>query len=474
MSLLSALEAKFAEIRNSCFSEYPLPELRIGDKTAALSIVQGGMGVGISLSNLAAAVAREGGIGVIAANAIGMIEADYYADPTAANVRALRREIREARRKSPGIIGVNIMVAVDCFHELLDAAVEERADILFLGAGLPIKGIPVQAIRRAGVRVVPIVSSARAARLIFKSWEKAYGDVPDGVVVEGPRAGGHLGFKSEQIDDPEYRLEKIVPEVVEALAEFESRWNRSLPVIAAGGIFTGEDIFRFLKLGAKGVQMATRFVATHECDADIRFKKAYVACKEEDILIIKSPVGLPGRAIRGKFLEAIGRGDKKVFRCPSRCLESCGAREARYCISEALDSARKGDLENGFAFCGANAHRVESILSVNQLVTGLRQGFALAAFVGNLSAEVAKRREALRALRGEYTATMAGVRENVRSGLRHLVEDHQARYQEEKARMRERLVGIKREYDQAKARLGELRAELDFIVNSVPSLAPAT
>ena len=473
MTLFAAVEAKFAAIRESCLSEFPLPELRIGGKTAALAIVQGGMGVGISLSNLAAAVAREGGIGVIAANAIGMIDPDYYADPTAANVRALRREIREARRRSSGIVGVNIMVAVDCFHELLDTAVEERADILFLGAGLPIKGIPVPAIRRAGVQVVPIVSSARAARLIFKSWEKAYGDVPDGVVVEGPRAGGHLGFKPEQIEDPEYRLEKIVPEVVEALAEFEARWKRSLPVIAAGGIFTGEDIYRFLRLGAKGVQMATRFVATHECDADIRFKQAYVACREEDILIIKSPVGMPGRAIEGKFLDAIARGDKKVFRCPSRCLESCGAREARYCISEALDAARKGDLENGFAFCGANAHRVESIVSVNQLVTGLRQGFALAAFVGNLSAEVARRREALRVLRGEYAATMAGVRANVRAGLRQMVEDNQARYREEKARMRERLVGIKHEYDQAKARIGELRAELDLILTSAPSLSAA-
>jgi len=473
MTLFAAVEAKFAAIRESCLSEFPLPELRIGGKTAALAIVQGGMGVGISLSNLAAAVAREGGIGVIAANAIGMIDPDYYADPTAANVRALRREIREARRRSSGIVGVNIMVAVDCFHELLDTAVEEKADILFLGAGLPIKGIPVPAIRRAGVQVVPIVSSARAARLIFKSWEKAYGDVPDGVVVEGPRAGGHLGFKPEQIDDPEYRLEKIVPEVVEALAEFEARWKRSLPVIAAGGIFTGEDIYRFLRLGAKGVQMATRFVATDECDADIRFKQAYVACREEDILIIKSPVGMPGRAIEGKFLDAIARGDKKVFRCPSRCLESCGAREARYCISEALDAARKGDLENGFAFCGANAHRVESIVSVNQLVTGLRQGFALAAFVGNLSAEVARRREALRVLRGEYAATMAGVRANVRAGLRQMVEDNQARYREEKARMRERLVGIKHEYDQAKARIGELRAELDLILTSAPSLSAA-
>jgi len=473
MSLRTALEAKLKAIRESCLSAYPLPELRIGDKTAAVSIVQGGMGVGISLSHLAAAVAAEGGIGVIAANAIGMIDPDYYADPTAANIRALRREIREARRRSSGLIGVNIMVAVDCFHELLDAAVEERADILFLGAGLPIKGIPVAAIRRAGVKVVPIVSSARAARLIFKSWDKTYGDVPDGVVVEGPRAGGHLGFKPDQIDDPEYRLEKIVPEVVEALAEFESRWNRTLPVIAAGGVFTGEDIYRFLKLGAKGVQMGTRFVATHECDADIRFKNAYVACREEDIQIIQSPVGLPGRAIRGKFLEAIGRGDKKVFRCPSRCLESCGAREARYCISEALDAARKGDLENGFAFCGANAHRIEAIMPVKQLIAGLKQGFALAAFAGTLRADVARHREDLRALRDEYAGTMAGLRGRFQAGLRQLVEDNEARYREEKARIRERLIEIKTEYDRAKARIGELRAELDFLVSAVPSLASA-
>ncbi|MBN2265640.1 MAG: nitronate monooxygenase, partial [Candidatus Aminicenantes bacterium] len=389
MSLRTALEDKLACLREQCASKYPLPPLRIGAKTARLSIVQGGMGVGISLSNLAAAVAREGGIGVIAANAIGMTEDDYYDDPVAANVRALRRELREARRKSDGIIGVNIMVAVDCFHRLLDAAIEERADVLFLGAGLPIKGIPVRAIRSAGVQVVPIVSSARAARLIFKSWEKHYGDIPDGVVVEGPRAGGHLGFKPDEIDHPDFRLERIVPQVVETLREFEARWGRALPVIAAGGIFTGEDVYRFLKLGAGGAQLGTRFVATDECDADIRFKQAYVACREDDIVIIQSPVGLPGRAVRGPFLEAIARGEEKLFRCPSHCLESCAAGKARYCISEALDSARKGDLENGFVFCGANAHRVEAIVPVKQIVAALKQGYALAAFVSGLKTEAA-------------------------------------------------------------------------------------
>lgn len=471
MSLLTALETKFTDLREHCASKYPLPELRIGDKTAAIAIVQGGMGVGISLSNLAAAVAREGGIGVIAANAIGMTEDDYYDDPVAANVRALRREVREARRKSTGLIGVNIMVAVDCFHRLLDAAVEEKADILFLGAGLPIKGIPVRAIRRSGVQVVPIVSSARAARLIFRSWEKHYGDVPDGVVVEGPRAGGHLGFKPEQLDDPDFQLERIVPEVVQALGEFEARWDRSLPVIAAGGIFSGEDIYRFLKLGAKGAQLGTRFVATHECDADVRFKQAYLSCREEDIVIIESPVGLPGRAIRGPFLQAIARGDKKVFRCPSRCLESCGAGKARYCISEALDSARKGNFENGFVFCGANAHLVEAIVPVKQLMAGLKQGYALASLVSALKMELAKRAETLSALKGEYSATLAGMRGKVQAGLRRLAEENEAKFREEKARMRERLIQIRAEYAQAITWVRALNAELGVLLNAAPSLS---
>lgn len=471
MSLRTAVEEKLANLKEQCASKYPLPALRIGAKTAALSIVQGGMGVGISLSNLAAAVAREGGIGVIAANAIGMTEDDYYDDPVAANVRALRRELREARRKSAGLIGVNIMVAVDCFHRLLEAAVEERADILFLGAGLPIKGIPVRAIREAGVQIVPIVSSGRAARLIFRSWEKHYGDVPDGVVVEGPRAGGHLGFKPEQIEHPDFQLERIVPEVVEALREFEARWDRSLPVIAAGGLFTGADIHRVLELGASGAQLGTRFVATDECDADVRFKQAYVTCREEDIVIIESPVGLPGRAVRGPFLEAIARGEKKLFRCPSHCLESCAARKARYCISEALDRARKGDLENGFAFCGANAHRVEAIVPVKQLVAGLKQGYALARLVGAMKAEVARKAETLAALRDEYSATLAGARGKVQAGLRHLAEERDAKFRDEKARIRERLVEIKAEYVQIKEGIRELSAEIAVLLNMEPSLS---
>ena len=180
---------------------------------------------------------------------------------------------------------------------------KKRSILVFLGAGLPIKGIPVEELRSAGVKVVPIVSSARAAGLIFKSWSKRYKDIPDGVVVEGPKAGGHLGFKEDQIDDPDFALEHILPDVVAEIKTYEDKFHRAIPVIAAGGVFTGADIYNFFKLGASGVQMGTRFVATHECDADIRFKESYISCREDDIGIIKSPVGMPGRAIRNRFLK---------------------------------------------------------------------------------------------------------------------------------------------------------------------------
>jgi nitronate monooxygenase len=262
-----------------------MPELRIVDSIAKLPIFQGGMGVGISLSGLASAVANEGGIGVIAANSIGMLDPDYYASHKDANAVALRREIRKAKELSSGIMGVNIMVAVHDFHALLRVAIDEKVDLVFLGAGLPLRGIPVEDLRAAGVKLVPIVSSARAARLIFSFWVKRYADIPDAVVVEGPKAGGHLGFKEDQIKDPDFALERILPDVVALVKLYEDKFRRNIPIIAAGGVFTGTDIYRLFKLGAGGVQLGTRFVATHECDADIRFKQAYVSCREEDIVI---------------------------------------------------------------------------------------------------------------------------------------------------------------------------------------------
>jgi nitronate monooxygenase len=377
------------------------PELTIGDIRASIPVVQGGMGVGISLSRLAAAVADSGGIGVVAANGIGLLEKDYYQDGRAANLRAFRREIRAARSMSNGILGVNIMVAVNDFHELLDVAIEEKVDIIFMGAGLPIKNIPVQRIRESGIKVAPIVSSRRAVEMIFRMWQKIYNDIPDAVVCEGPLAGGHLGFTEEQISDPAYQLEAIVPQIVDGLKPFEEVFRRQIPVIAGGGVYSGEDIYRIMDLGAAAVQMGTRFVATDECDADDAFKQAYVQCTAEDIGLIHSPVGMPGRAIRNTFITDAEAGRRPAFKCAWQCLNSCKADDANYCISIALNNARKGNLKGGFVFAGALAHRIDSIIPVATLIRELASSYsraageAMTARIESLLAQLRELREGL-------------------------------------------------------------------------------
>jgi NAD(P)H-dependent flavin oxidoreductase YrpB (nitropropane dioxygenase family) len=359
----------------------PFPTLNIGDLVARIPIVQGGMGVGISLSRLASAVANEGGIGVIAAAMIGMKEPDVAKNPIEANVRALRRELQKARELTQGIVGVNIMVALTTFGEMVRTSIEERADIIFSGAGLPLdlprhlRDACDQKKEEFRTKLVPIVSSARAASVIAKKWISRFDYVPDAFVVEGPKAGGHLGFKAEEIDDPNHSLEAVIPQVVEAVKPFEDEKGRRIPVIAAGGVYTGEDITRFLELGAAGVQMGTRFVATHECDADDRFKQAYVDATEQDVTIIKSPVGMPGRAIGNSFIEAMREGARKPFKCVFKCISTCEQEKTPYCIAAALINAMKGNLEKGFAFSGANVFRVDRIQSVHELVSSLQQEF---------------------------------------------------------------------------------------------------
>ncbi len=358
-----------------------MPKLRIGDLEAEVPIIQGGMGVGISLSGLASAVANEGAIGVISAAGTGMLEEDFNVNFKKANERALRREIRKTKEMTDGIVGVNIMVALSDFDNLVKAAVEEGADLLFLGAGLPLKNMGIlvpDGSKKVSTKIVPIVSSGRATKIIFQYWAKKYNYVPDAVVVEGPMAGGHLGFKKEQIGDPNYALEKIVPDVISEIKPFEKRFGKSIPVIAAGGIFTGSDIHKFFQLGVQGVQMATRFVATHECDASIKFKEMYVKCGKDDLTIIDSPVGLPGRAIRDKFLDDAKAGIKKPFKCSWKCLKTCDFRKVPYCITEALTNAKMGIFENGFAFAGANAYRVDRIISVKELIETLLREYASA------------------------------------------------------------------------------------------------
>lgn len=452
-----------------------MPQLKIGDSVARVPIVQGGMGVGISLAGLASAVANEGGIGVIAANGIGMLEPDYYTNGKEADIRALRKQIKKARNLSNGIIGVNIMVAIKNFHDLLRVSIEEKADMVFLGAGLPLKGIPVAEIRKAGVKVVPIVSSARAARVIFSYWQKNYATIPDAVVVEGPKAGGHLGFKETEIHDPGYALENLIPSVVAEVKLFEEQCAKPIPVIAAGGIFNGEDIFKFFKLGASGVQMATRFVATHECDADTKFKKTYIDCKKEDIVIIKSPVGLPGRAIRNDFIKEVDSGSRIVFRCPWRCLESCKAKNARYCISEALDNARQGKLANGFAFAGSNAYRIDEIVHVNTLVKQLKKEYFknVEYSTAHLRNEFEEALKNFMALRDQYIdATKKCVRA-LKSELSEILEKGTAAFQEEYKNAMTRLEALKKEYAIHLNRVHDLKEQLSRYLDTSSLILPA-
>jgi len=358
-----------------------IPKLRIGDLKASLPIVQGGMGVGISLSGLASAVANQGGIGVIATAGIGMLEPDFATNFSEANKRALRKEIRKAKKMTRGIIGVNVMVALSDFYDIIKVAIEEEADLVLLGAGLPLRNLKVllpDKLKENKTKVIPIVSSARAAKVIFQYWQKNYQHVPDGVVVEGPLAGGHLGFKKEQINNSSFSLEKLLPEIISVIKTYEEHSNKNIPVIAAGGIYTGADIYKYIQLGAQGVQMATRFVATYECDASLKFKENYLKCKKEDLIIIDSPVGLPGRAINNKFLEEVSAGIRKPFKCPWRCLKTCNFENSPYCIALALTNAQQGKLEDGFSFAGANAYRVKKIISVKELINTLVEEYKTA------------------------------------------------------------------------------------------------
>jgi nitronate monooxygenase len=355
-----------------------MPELTINNLKVNMPIIQGGMGVGISLSGLASAVANEGGIGVISSVGLGLLENDPKLSYKEGNKQRLKREIRKARSLSNGVLGVNIMVAITDYNELVELAFDQEIDIIFLGAGLPLKipeSITVDRLKNGATKVAVIVSSGRAVQLIFQTWQKKFKHVPDMVVVEGPRAGGHLGFKKEQIFDPDYALEQLLPDVLSVVNRFEIQFEKNIPVIAAGGIYTGGDIFKFMKMGAQGVQMGTRFVATHECDASVEFKQTYINCKEDDLTIIESPVGLPGRAIRSKYLDDVSAGNRKPFQCSWKCLKTCNFREVSYCIAKALISAQKGNVDEGYTFAGANAYRVENIISVKELMNTLEEEY---------------------------------------------------------------------------------------------------
>ena len=351
-----------------------MKDLNIGGLKISLPIIQGGMGVGISLSGLASAVANEGGVGVISAAGIGFLYKQHSMDYLENCIFGLAEEIRKAREKSKGIIGINIMVALSNYVDLVKTSIKEGADIIFSGAGLPLD-LPKYLSSDSKTRLVPIVSSARGAALICNKWKANFDYLPDAIVVEGPKAGGHLGFKVEQIEDENFSLEKIIPEVIAVAKEIGDKYGCTIPVIAAGGIYTGEDIEKYFEMGVAGVQMGTRFVTTVECDASDKFKQAYIDARENDVRIIKSPVGMPGRAISSEFLDAVEAGTKHPKVCPVNCIKTCDIATAPYCIIASLTAALKGNFKNGYAFAGSNVWKTDKIITVKELFSTLINEF---------------------------------------------------------------------------------------------------
>jgi NAD(P)H-dependent flavin oxidoreductase YrpB (nitropropane dioxygenase family) len=339
--------------------------LRIGNLSVSMPIVQGGMGVCVSLSGLASAVANEGGIGIISAVGIGMTEPDYRKNFKEANKIALRKEIRKARSKTDGVIGVNIMIAVTDFEDLLRVAIDERVDVVTMGAGLPLN-LPPSFLESETTKFLPKVSSGRAANIIFQSWSNKYNRVPDAVVVEGPKSGGHQGFKKHDLVESRISLTAIVKDTIQAIIPYEQKYGLEIPVIAGGGIYTGKDVFEIMSIGAKGVKMGTRFVTTNECDVSEKFKQNYIDCSKEDIVIIDSPVGLPARTITNDFVKEIQAGKRKPIKCPWKCLKTCDYKKVQFCIAEALFNAAKGDFTKGFSFAGEKAYLAERIMSVKE------------------------------------------------------------------------------------------------------------
>jgi NAD(P)H-dependent flavin oxidoreductase YrpB (nitropropane dioxygenase family) len=347
----------------------------IGNKEVCLPIIQGGMGVGISLSGLASSVANEGGIGVVSCAGIGLLYKQNSGDYLKNCIWGLKEELRKTREKTKGIVGVNIMVALSNFADMVRTSIAEKADVIFSGAGLPLD-LPSFLTPDSKTFLVPIVSSARAAKIICDKWQSNYNYLPDAIVVEGPKAGGHLGFKNEHLDDENHSLEHLIPEVVAIASQY--RDQKIIPIIAAGGISTGEDILRFIRLGAAGVQMGSVFVPTDECDASEIFKQVYIDASQKDIIIIQSPVGMPGRAFDGEFIHSVNEGNERPKGCLYHCIKTCDHTQSPYCIISALHNAAKGNMRKGYAFAGANAYLSDKIRSVKEVISKLNDEFDIA------------------------------------------------------------------------------------------------
>ena len=341
--------------------------LKIGELTARIPVIQGGMGVGISLSKLAGSVAACGGVGVISTAQIGYRDPEFEKDPIGTNLRVIGEEIQKAREIAKGgILGVNNMVATKQNAEYVKAAVKAGIDLIISGAGLPME-LP-KLVEGSKTKIAPIVSTVKAARVICRFWDHHYQRMPDLVVIEGPKAGGHLGFSRKQLEEftPEsYDLE--LRGILAEVKKYADKYEKEIPVVVAGGIFTREDMLHVMELGADGVQMGTRFVTTWECDASEAYKQTYMHAKKEDIVIVDSPVGMPGRAIRNRFLEEKENRREPIRKC-YQCIANCNPADTPYCITRALVHAAKGETDEALLFCGENAWRCEKMEHVADIM----------------------------------------------------------------------------------------------------------
>lgn len=330
-----------------------------------IPIIQGGMGIGISMGGLAGAVAKEGGMGVIAAAGIGFREPDFYRNPIEAGKRALQKEVQKAREISEGngLIGVNIMSAASDYEAMARCAAACGVDAVISGAGLPLS-LPEYIPEGSGTMIAPVVSSGRAAKVILRDWQRHHRRKPDFLVVEGSLAGGHLGFKPEDLANGTCKaLAENVEDVIKEAT--------GIPVFAAGGVFDREDVRKLLAVGASGVQLGTRFALTREGDASQAFKDVLLHAREEDIRIITSPVGMPGRAVVTPLIEAVSVGERRPPEHCVNCIRVCNPATTKYCINRALIAAFHGDYENGLFFTGANVSRIHEMTNVHELMQEL-------------------------------------------------------------------------------------------------------
>ena len=343
---------------------------RIGKYNLSTPIIQGGMGIGVSLGRLAGAVAKEGGMGVISTVNPGYREDDFSTNPLEANLRALKNEIEYAIKESKGngIVAINAMVATSNYEASIKTAIESGIHAIISGAGLPIN-LPAFT-KGTSVAIAPIVSSGKAIKLILKAWDKNHHVIPDFIVIEGPQAGGHLGFKKKDLVDGNVQsLDEILRDVLIEIMPYEKEYGRRIPVFVAGGVFDGNDMARLVSKGASGVQIATRFIATEECDASIEYKQMMINAKPEDAVLVPSPVGLPGRALNTPLIKRLINGIALSPKPCNMCVKTCPKNtDIPYCISRALIEAVKGNVEDGLFFCGANVGRINKMTTVHDLI----------------------------------------------------------------------------------------------------------